>query len=80
VLRLPNGAHLDGDEERVYLSFDDEEAGGDGVFVADLVESTGLPEERVRAVLEDLVGQEVLHRSTFVDDTYGPRYLRDRSS
>jgi hypothetical protein len=80
VLRLPNGVHLEGDEERVYLSFDEEEAGGDGVFAADLAESTGLPQERVQALLDDLVTQEVLHRSQFVDDVYGPRYLRDRSS
>lgn len=80
MLRLPNGVDLDGDEERVYLSFDDEEAGGDGVFVADLAESTGLPEERVRALLDDLVDREVLHRTHFVDDTYGHRYLRGRSS
>jgi hypothetical protein len=80
VLRLPNGVHLDGDQETVYRSFDDEEAGGDGVFVADLAEATGLPEQQVRAALDDLVAQEVLHLSTFVDDTYGPRYLRDRSA
>ena len=80
MLRLPNGTHLDGEQETVYLSFDDEEAGGDGVFPDDLAEATGLPVERVRAHLDDLVAQEVLTTSRFSDDVYGVRYRRAQAS
>ena len=80
MLRLPSGVHLDGDAEKVYLAFDDEEAGDDGVYAADLAEATGLSEDAVRAVLDDLVRQEVLLRSERVDETYGARYRHARGS
>lgn len=79
MLRLPNGTHLDGDQETVYRSFDDEEAGGDGVFPADVAEATGLPVERVKALLDDLVAQDVLATTAFTDDVYGARYVRSRA-
>ncbi|MCW2778154.1 MAG: hypothetical protein JWN17_1879 [Frankiales bacterium] len=80
MLSLPNGTHLDGDAEAVYLAFDDEEAGDDGVFAADLADPSGVPLVRVQAVLEDLVAQEVLRRSELVDPDFGPRYKRSRSA
>lgn len=80
VLRLPNGTHLDGDRERIYVSLDEEQAGGDGVYAADVAEATGLPEEQVRTVLEQLVADDVLTRLEHADPTYGPRYLRSRGA
>ena len=76
MLRLPNGTHLEGDAEKVFTAFDDEDAAGDGVYPADLAEATGLPEERVRVLLDELVGQDVLATTRFSDDVYGVRYRR----
>ena len=80
MLRLPNGTPLEGDVEKVYLAFDDEEAGDDGVYPADLTEATGLPEDRVRVLLDDLVASDALVRSEHVDEVYGARYRRSRTA
>ena len=74
MLHLSSGTRLEGDAELVYRAVDLEQAGGDGMYVADLAETTGLPEDRVRAVVADLVAQEVL-RATVEDDQLGPRYV-----
>ena len=80
MLRLPSGVVLDGEREVVYRSVDDEQAAGDGVYAADVAEATGLPEARVRALLDQLVGEEVLETGRTPDETYGLRYLRSRGS
>ena len=79
MLHLSSGVRLEGDEEIVYRQVDLEQASGDGLYVADLVESTGIPEPRVREVLASLVGQEVLAESGTRDDQLGARYVRSRA-
>lgn len=79
MLQLPNGARLEGDEEIVYRTIDLEQAGGDGLYAADIAESTGLPEPRVQVVLASLVDQEILAAGAR-DDALGPRYVRSRAS
>ena len=74
MLQLPNGVRLEGDEERVYGVVDEEQAGGDGVYVADIAEATSLPEDDVRRVAEALVDREVL-RVVTRDDELGPQYV-----
>ena len=78
MLHLSSGARLEGDEEIVYRQVDLEQAGGDGLYVADLVESTGIPEPRVREVVAALLHQEVLAAST-QDDQLGARYVKGRA-
>lgn len=74
MLHLSSGARLDGDDELVYRAVDQEQAGGDGLYVVDIAETTALPEERVRAVVQGLVDQEAL-RATVRDDQLGHRYV-----
>lgn len=74
MLHLSSGVRLEGDQELVYRAVDDQQAGGDGLYVADIAEATELPEERVRPVVDDLVAQEVL-RATVSDDQLGARYV-----
>lgn len=76
---LSSGVRLDGDQEAVFDAVDDEQAGGDGLYVADIVDSTGLPEERVRQAVGALVDLEVLQPSV-TDDQLGPRYVRGRAA
>ena len=78
VLHLPGGARLEGDEEIVYRQVDLDQAGGDGVYVADLAEATEIPEARVREVVAGLVDQEVLAEGAR-DDQLGARYLKGRA-
>ncbi len=78
MLHLRNGVRLDGDEEIVFRTVDLEQAGGDGLYVADIAESSRLPEERVREVLASLVAQEVLATAAR-DDLLGPRYVTSRA-
>jgi len=78
VLHLSSGVRLEGDEEIVYRQVDLEQAGGDGMYLADLVESTGIPEPRVREVLASLVSQEVLAEGVR-DDQLGARYVTSRA-
>ncbi len=80
MLRLPSGVVLEGDREVVYRAVDDEQAVGDGVYAADLAEATGLPEERVKVLLDQLVGEEVLETTRTPDEVYGLRYLRSRGA
>jgi hypothetical protein len=75
VLQLPNGARVDGDEETVWSAVDDGQAGGDGLYAADVAEATGLEPGRVTSALEVLVEREVL-ATTHVDPVLGPRYVR----
>ncbi len=75
MLRLPSGVRLEGDQERVYSAVDDGQAGGDGLYAADVAEATGLEDARVTSALEELVEREVL-RTTVVDPELGPRYVR----
>ena len=75
MLHLPNGARLEGDEEIVFNAVDDGQAGGDGLYAADIAEATGLPSDRVTSALSVLVDRQVL-RTTVVDDQFGPRYVR----
>ncbi len=75
MLHLPNGARLEGDEETVYSAVDDGQAGGDGLYAADVAETTGLDSSRVTSALEVLVEREVL-TPTHVDPDLGPRYVR----
>ncbi len=75
MLHLPNGARLEGDEETFYSAVDDGQAGGDGLYAADVAESTGLDSARVTSALEVLVEREVL-TTTVVDPQLGPRYVR----
>ena len=75
MLHLPTGARLEGDEETVFTAVDDGQAGGDGLYAADVAEATGLPSERVTSALGVLVDRAVL-RTTVVDDQLGPRYVR----
>ena len=78
MVQLPSGARLEGDAELVYRAVDDEQAGGDGVYVADIAEATSLPEDRVRAVVEALVEQDVLRAATH-DAELGPQYVLSRA-
>ena len=78
MLHLRNGARLEGDEEIVFRAVDLEQASGDGLYAADVAESTGIPEDRVRQVLAGLVDQEVLATGV-VDDQLGPRYVTSRA-
>ena len=73
--QLISGVRLDGDQETVYTAVDDEQAAGDGLYVADLVESTGLSEGRVRAAVAALVDLDVLEAGAR-DDQLGERYVR----
>jgi len=74
VLHLINGARLDGDDERAYTEVGNGQAGGDGLYAADVAEATGLSEERARQVLQGLVDREVL-ATTHLDPELGPRYV-----
>lgn len=75
VLHLTNGTRLEGDEETVWSSVDDGQAGGDGVYAADVAEATGLPSERVTSALAALLDRGAL-ATTVVDPELGPRYVR----
>jgi hypothetical protein len=75
VLHLPSGVRLEGDEEAVYSAVDDGQAGGDGLYAADVAEATGLDSSRVTSAVEVLVEREVL-ATTHVDPDLGPRYVR----
>jgi hypothetical protein len=75
VLHLTNGARLEGDEETVWSAVDDGQAGGDGVYAADVVEATGLPSERVTSALAALLDRDAL-ATTVTDEQLGPRYVR----
>lgn len=75
MLQLPNGVRLDGDEETVYTAVDDGQAGGDGLYAADIAEATGLDTARVTSALEVLVEREALTTAA-PDDQLGPRYVR----
>ena len=75
MLHLPSGVRLDGDQETVYSAVDDGQAGGDGLYAADVAEATGLDSAAVTSALEVLVEREVLTR-THVDPQLGPRYVR----
>lgn len=79
MLRLPNGARLEGDHETVYSAVDGEQAGGDGLYTVDIVEATGLPADRVRAALAGLLDQDALSVVTS-DDELGDRYVRGRAT
>lgn len=74
MLHLASGVRLDGDDELVFRAVDLEQAGGDGLYVADIAEATTLPEDRVRAVVRGLLDQEVL-RESVLDDELGARYV-----
>ena len=74
MLHLSSGVRLDGDGELVFRAVDLEQAGGDGLYVADIAEATGMSDDAVRAVVDDLVAQEVLS-PTVSDDQLGPRYV-----
>ena len=75
MLHLPSGVRLDGVEETVYSAVDDGQAGGDGLYAADVAEATGLDSAAVTSALEALVEREVL-TPTHVDPQLGPRYVR----
>ena len=75
MLHLTNGVRLEGDEEIVWSAVDDGQAGGDGVYAADVAEATGLPSERVTSALAVLLDRQAL-ATTFVDEQLGPRYVR----
>lgn len=80
MLHLPNGVRLEGDEEIVFRQVDLEQASGDGLYAADLADSTGLPEARLREVLSTLVEREVLAPVELrVGDELGPRYVKGRA-
>ena len=78
MLHLSSGVRLEGDEEIVYRQVDLEQASGDGLYVADLVEATGIPEARVREVVAALVDQEALAEGAR-DDQLGARYVKGRA-
>lgn len=78
MLHLRNGVRLDGDEEIVFRTVDLEQAAGDGLYVADIADSSGLPEDRVRDVVAALVAQEVLSAGAH-DDQLGARYVKARA-
>ena len=78
MLHLRNGVRLDGDEEIVFRTVDLEQAAGDGLYVADIADSSGLPEDRVRDVVAALVAQEVLSAGAR-DDQLGARYVKARA-
>ena len=73
MLHLSSGARLEGDDELVYRAVDLEQAGGDGLYVADIAETTELPEDVVHAVVQALVDQQVLVAGPR-DDQLGARY------
>ena len=79
MLHLPNGARVDGDEETVWSAVDDGQAGGDGLYAADIAEATGLDTARVTSALAALVDREVL-TTTYVDPELGPRYVRGQGT
>ena len=75
MLQLTSGVRIDADQEVVYTAVDDGQAGGDGLYAADVAEATGLDPARVTSALEVLVEREVL-ATTHVDPDLGPRYVR----
>ena len=79
MLHLTSGVRLEGDQEAVYSAVDDEQAAGDGLYVADIAETTGLAEDRVRAAVAALVDLEVL-QATARDDQLGERYVKGRAA
>ena len=79
MLHLTSGVRLEGDLEAVYSAVDDEQAGGDGLYVADLVEATGLSEDRVGSAVRALVDLDVL-QATVRDDQLGERYVKGRAA
>ncbi len=79
MLHLTSGVRLEGDLEVVYTAVDGEQAAGDGLYVADIAEATGLPEDRVRAATAALVDLEVLEAATR-DDQLGERYVKGRAA
>ncbi len=74
MLHLSSGVRLDGDDEIVFRTVDLQQAGGDGLYVADIAEAAGIAEERVREVVQGLVDQEVLTAGPR-DDQLGARYV-----
>jgi len=78
MVRLSSGVELAGDEELVFRAVDDEQASGDGLYVADIVEATGLSDAQVRVALAGLVDAEVL-APVGDDEQLGPRYVRSRA-
>lgn len=74
MLHLSSGVRLDGDDELVFRAVDDQQAAGDGLYVADIAEAVELPEDRVRDVVQGLLAQEVLSAGAR-DDQLGPRYV-----
>lgn len=75
MLHLSSGVRLDGDEETVWSAVDDGQAGGDGLYAADIAEATGLPAERVTSALAALLDRAAL-ATTITDEQLGPRYVR----
>lgn len=78
MVRLASGVDVTGDAELVYRAVDEGQAGGDGLYVADLVEATELSEQQVRVAVAGLVDQEVL-APVGSDDQLGPRYVLSRA-
>lgn len=78
MLHLPSGTRVDGDEELVYRAVDLDQAGGDGLYVADIAEATGIAEAQVREVVASLVDKDVLEARA-PDDQLGPRYVTGRA-
>ena len=79
MVRLASGVELAGDEELVFRAVDDEQASGDGLYVADIVEATELPDAQVRTALAGLLAAEVL-APVGNDDQLGPKYVRSRAA
>lgn len=78
MLHLSSGVRLEGDGELVFRAVDLEQAGGDGLYIADIVEASQLPEDRVRAAVVGLLEQEVLAEGPR-DDQLGARYVTGRA-
>ena len=78
MLHLPSGTRIDGDEELVYRAVDLDQAGGDGLYAADIAEATGLPQDQVLEVVSALLAKDVLEGRA-PDDQLGPRYVTGRA-
>jgi hypothetical protein len=78
MLNLTSGVRLEGDEELVFRTVDAEQAAGVGLYVADILESSGLTEDRVRAAVATLLASDALEEGPR-DDQLGPRYVVGRA-
>lgn len=78
MLHLTSGVQLDGDQELVFRTVDDQQAAGVGLYVADISEATGLTPQRVADAVAALLAVDALEAGPS-DDELGARYVVGRA-